>query len=237
MAREDPSMTGNDQLTPPEPSAGDYVHALAKAGVAGIPVLGGPAAEIFAALVQPPLDRRRHEWMTEVGECLCKLEAERGVDLAELRDNDEFIDIVMHASQVALRTSVAEKREALRNAVLNTAIGQSPSDAMRHMYLTWIGDFTEWHLRVLKLFGSPGEWKHAVGGPNLSHMESNVKSSLNRAYPDLRQSPALRDMVISDPDRAVADSAPSTEQRVHRSPRGMSSAQARSERLRQAMAF
>ena len=41
--------------TPPEPTAGDTAHLITKAGLSAIPILGGPAAELFSALVVPPL--------------------------------------------------------------------------------------------------------------------------------------------------------------------------------------
>ena len=55
-------------IEPPKPTTGDVAHALTKAGLSMIPVVGGPAVEIFQHLVQPPLERRLNEWMEQVGE-------------------------------------------------------------------------------------------------------------------------------------------------------------------------
>lgn len=146
-------MTTNE-LKPPKMTKSDVMHAITKAGLSVIPVIGGPAVELFQHLVQPPLDRRRGEWMTAIGEKLQELE-NRGIDIEALGQKDEFISAVMHASQIALRTHQDEKRKALRNAVLNVASGQSPGEALEHMFFDWIDSLSVLHLQTIKLFQNP----------------------------------------------------------------------------------
>lgn len=143
-----------DQLEPPKMTKGDAAHAITKAGLSAIPVVGGPAVELFQHLIQPPLERRRGEWMAAVGEKLQELE-NRGIDIEALGQKEEFVSAVMHASQIALRTHQDEKREALRNAVFNVASGQSPGEALEHMFFEWIDSLSVLHLQILKLFQSP----------------------------------------------------------------------------------
>ena len=150
---------------PPQQSAGDVVHVIVKAGIASIPHVGGAGAEIFAAIVQPPLERRRNQWMQEVGEALRRLEQDRGIDLAALQDNDVFLDTVMTASQIALRTSQQEKKAALRNAILNATLPQSLDESRQQFYIHLIDTFTVWHLRLLKLFQDPVTWFREHGKP------------------------------------------------------------------------
>jgi hypothetical protein len=50
----------------PRATGADAVHTLAKAGLSAIPMVGGPAAELFQFLVQPPLEKRRIKWMEQV---------------------------------------------------------------------------------------------------------------------------------------------------------------------------
>lgn len=141
-------------LETPATTKGDAAHALAKAGLSVIPGIGGPAVELFQYLVQPPLERRRVEWMATVGEKLKELE-NRGIDIKGLGQKEEFISAVMHASQIALRTHQDQKREALRNAVFNVAAGQSPGEALEHMFFEWIDSLSLLHLQILRLFQSP----------------------------------------------------------------------------------
>lgn len=167
----------SDRLEPPKASKGDAAHAIAKAGLSAIPVVGGPAVELFQYLIQPPLERRRTEWMASVGGKLQELE-DRGIDLAELGQKDEFISAVMHASQIALRTHQDEKREALRNAVFNVAAGQSPGEALEHMFFEWIDSLSVLHLQMLRLFQSP------IAPPSMSM--GGLSSVLEYNMPHLR---------------------------------------------------
>ena len=73
-------------IEPPKPTTGDVAHALTKAGLSMIPVVGGPAVELFQHLFQPPLERRGNEWMEQVGEKLLSLE-QSGLNLGDLQSN------------------------------------------------------------------------------------------------------------------------------------------------------
>ena len=169
-------MTGK-KIEVPKQSKGDVAHALTKAGLSVIPVVGGPAVELFQLLIQPPLEKRRTEWMADVGEKLRELEV-KGLKLEDLQKNEEFVSAVMYASHVALRTHKAEKLNALRNAILNVAKGQAPEETVQHLFLNFIDSFTELHLRILKAFQAPSP------PPNLSM--GGLSDELEHNIPDLR---------------------------------------------------
>lgn len=160
-------------IEPPKQSKADLVHLAAKAGLSAIPVLGGPAAELFQLLIQPPLERRRAEWMAAIGEKLQELE-ENGVRLDRLAENEDFITAAMHASNIALRTHQQEKIDALRNAVLNVAVGQAPTDALQHMFFRWIDTLSPLHLRMLKFFQAPTPQPGLSIGALSSVLEHNM---------------------------------------------------------------
>lgn len=163
----------------PAQSKGDVAHALAKAGLSTIPVVGGPAVEIFQLLVQPPLEKRRAEWMQAVGEKLQQLE-EKGLNLEDLQKNEQFVSAVMHATQAAMRTHVAAKRHALRNAILNIAVGQSADETVLHLLLSFIDDLTEMHLRILKAFHQPAVPPGLSMGGLSSVLEYGIPALANR---------------------------------------------------------
>jgi len=144
----------DEKYVVPKRTGGDTAHVGAKAGLSAIPVVGGPAAELLQFLLQSPIEKRRDQWMLEVAEGLRTLEAE-GLRLEDLQSNDEFVSIVLQATHIALRTHQAQKRDALRNAVLNVANGSSVEDALQSLFLNLVDSFTEWHLRILKLFHAP----------------------------------------------------------------------------------
>lgn len=178
-------MSKDKKYKPPKSTKGDTAHAVARAGLSAIPVAGGAASELFSMLITPPLERRRREWMEEVGKGLGRLEQELGVKLEDLRENPAFIDTAMHASQAAMRNSQREKREALRNAVLHSALPQAPEQALQILFLDLVDAFTEWHLRMLKLFQDPVAWfeRNHTRGPNVGM--GALAHILTAAFPEL----------------------------------------------------
>jgi hypothetical protein len=179
----------DEKLQTPERSRGDAGHALAKAVLSVVPVVGGPAAELFQFVVQPPLEKRREAWMRDVGEKLHELEA-KGLDLTKLQENDQFISAVMHASQAALRTHKAEKLAALRNAVLNIAQGLAPDEVRQHLLLSFIDQLSESHLRILKTFHAP------AAPPGMSM--GGLGNVLEHNFADLRGQRELYDQLWKD---------------------------------------
>ena len=163
----------------PASSKGDIAHSLAKAGLSLMPIAGGPAVELFQLMVQPPLEKRRNEWMQAVGEKLQELES-KGLNLQDLQQNEEFITAVMHATQAAMRTHIASKRDALRNAILNVATGQAPDETVQHILLEFVDTLTEMHLRILKVFHAPNPPSGMSMGGLSNVLEYNIPELRNR---------------------------------------------------------
>lgn len=183
--------------SPPDKTPGDAAAAVTRAGLSAIPLIGGPAVELFNALVTPPLERRREEWMRTVGEDLARLEADRGIRIEELRANPVFVDTLLQASHSAVRTHHAEKHEALRAAVLNAALPEAPEEALQQMFVAWIGDLTAWHLRILRFFHDPPGWM-AQNGRGLPSGGSSLDGMLLAAYPDLQGKRLLYDQIWTE---------------------------------------
>lgn len=149
---------------PPKATAGDAAHLVVKAGLSSIPVVGGPAAELFAALIIPPLAKRRDEWVQSVVDGLKKLEERiEGFSIDALKDNEAFITVVMHATQAVIRNHHQDKRDALRSAVLNVASGNAPDEDLQLMFLNFVDSFAPWHLRLLRFFQDPKAYGAARG--------------------------------------------------------------------------
>jgi len=173
----------------PKPSKGDTAHALIKAGISAVPMIWGPSAELFQHLVQPPLERRRVEWMEYVGDKLVELD-QRGVDIEKLSKNDEFVSAVLHASQLAVRTHRQEKREALRNAIFNIASGRVPEESVQQMFLEYIDSLTELHVQLLKMFQKPPASANVMMGA--------LSSVIETAMPNLRGKGAVYNQAWGD---------------------------------------
>ena len=193
-------MAQKQKYEPPEPDKGDVVHTIVRAGLSSIPVVGGAAVELFQMVFAPPLEKRRDEWMNQVGETLRVLEQERGVGIDDLQANDVFIDTVLQASQIAFRSSQEEKRRALRNVIYNAALSDPPEQSLQQIFLNLIDSFTVWHLRILKLFDNPLEWakenEHQFAEVAISG--SLARNILESAFPDLLGKRAMYDQIWQD---------------------------------------
>lgn len=189
----------NESLTPPKATAADHAHTLGRAGISSIPIVGGPAVELFQMLITPSLEKRKLEWMESVAEGLQRLEEKHGNIIDDLKSNDAFIDTVMLASHAAVRTSQQEKKQALRNAVLNAALPQPPDESRQLLFISWVESFTPWHLRMLKLFANPLDWYQENGRqPPQYHFAGSLSAMLVDAYPELKDERALFDKVCKD---------------------------------------
>lgn len=191
-------MNNEDKYKPPKPSTGDAIHAVARAGLGMIPVAGAAATELLNAIVAPPLEKRRNKWMEEIGQALRVLEEKMGIVLESLQQNEEFIDVALEATRIAIKTSNQEKREALKNAILNSALPNPPEESLQKMFLSFIDTLTIWHLKLLELFNDPPAYieKHRV---NFSGYSMGAMSHLiENTFPELRGRRDLYDLIWKD---------------------------------------
>lgn len=188
-----------EKYQPPEPNWQDRGHAIARAGLGSIPVVGAAATELFQLVVTPSLEKRRVEWMNSVAEALLKLEEKGKTRLADLAPDAAFIDTVLQASQAALRNSQEEKRKALLNAVLNAALPNPPDESRRQMFIEWIDSLTVWHLRIFLLLADPPKWFKDNNKPVPEYyITSSLSDLIAKAFPELGSQRDLYDQIAKD---------------------------------------
>ena len=189
----------DDKYPPPEQDKGDAAYAAGRALLSAIPVAGGAAVELFQFIITPPLEKRRNDWMREIGQAVQNLEQNKGIDVEQLKSNDVFIDTLLQASQIALRNSQEDKLIALKNAVINSALPQPIEQTLQQMFLDWIDTFTVWHIRVLSLFHNPQNWATDNNKPLPTNISmGGLDTILGHAFPELAQDRALYDQIWKD---------------------------------------
>lgn len=191
-------MNEENKYKPPEASSGDVAHAIVRSGLGAIPFAGTAAIELLNAIVASPLERRRTKWMEDVGSALKELEDKMGIVLESLQENEEFIDIAIEATQLAIKTSNHEKREALKSAILNSALPNPPEESLQKIFLSFVDTFTVWHLKILDLFNDPQGYleKHRIKFSDysmgaMSHLVENT-------FPELKGRRDLYDLIWKD---------------------------------------
>ena len=187
------------KLDPPKSSAKDKAHSLVRGGIGTTPLVGSVAAELFNILVAPPLERRLDDWRESVGERLLELENAGFLKISDLQDNDDFVSIVAKASQYAVTTHNEEKREALRNAVINTALGVEPDEAMRQMFLRFVDELTGAHVQVLSLLQDAQGWyQRRNRQPPQYHIAGSLSQMISDAWPELKNQRDLLEQIHKD---------------------------------------
>jgi hypothetical protein len=183
----------------PKKSGGDYAHKAGEVLVSSLPVVGPAVAALFNEVIIPPLERRRDQFLQELYDALKELEEKvEGFKIENLSENEMFITAVMHASRAATQNHQQEKREALRNAVLNSASRTAPEEDLQLMFFNWIDELTSWHLRILKFFDSPENWvnKHGIEIPDWP--KAKPLRVFFEVYPQMKNKTQILNLMIQD---------------------------------------
>jgi hypothetical protein len=175
----------------PKQRTGEILQAAAKAGLSTIPIAGGPLAELLGLVIGPKLNERREKWLESIAERLVKLEEkdkDKEFKIENLINNENFTTAFAYAMTIAVRNHQEEKIEALRNAVLNTALLSSTEEEDLHlMFLNFVDVFTPWHIRLLLFFDNPKEYciRNNINVTNL--FMGSPSRVLEQAFPSLRR--------------------------------------------------
>jgi len=195
---------GENEKDKLQPTSKDWIHTLTKAGLSAIPVVGGPAAELFSAIIIPPLSKRRDEWIESIAEGLKQLQDKyAGFNIEDLQQNETFITTAMHATQAAIRNHQKEKKEALRNAVLNSALPNDPDGDIQLIFIQLVDSITPWHLRILKHINDSSrglEYTDDTGSLNQHGPSRAIPQSIVSAFPELKAYRLLSAQVLEDLD-------------------------------------
>lgn len=155
-----------------------------------MPGVGGSISEFFSMVITPPLSKRRDEWIIAIHERLLKLEEKlEDFSIENLKENDLFISVFLHATIIAMRTHQKEKIEALRNAVINTAISLPFEDNIQFIYLNLVERYTPLHLKLLKKMDD--FYPKDVHKLLLHSSGSFIKSDISELMPELQNNPEL----------------------------------------------
>lgn len=186
----------------PKPGPKDYVLAFFRGAISSIPfpIAPGVAAEMFSFIITPPLEKRRDEWLVALAEGLVGVQEQvEELSLERLSENEAFVTVVLKASHLAMRSHQQEKLEALRNAVLNSALPNAPEDDLQLIFLDLVDTLTAWHLRILRLFDNPLKWAEQNQRTlPVGWGAASTGQVLLQAYPELRGNDELQNKIIKD---------------------------------------
>jgi hypothetical protein len=184
---------------PNKKTAGDAAYEITKAAISAIPVASGPVAALFENIFTAPLEKRKHTWLEELADAITKLQRKvDGLTPEALAKNEVFVTVALQASQIALRNHQKEKLDALRNAVVNSALPNSPQEDQQIIFLRLLDQLTSWHLRILAVLDGPEEWMSRNGVTNPGWGMGGVATVLQHCLPQLRGQRDFYDQLVRD---------------------------------------
>lgn len=169
-------------------------YAIAKGTVGSVPAVGGVLSELFGVAFTDPANKRREQILLDMDFRLRKLE-EEGFDIQELSQSQEFLTIAIQAYHIAMKTHQADKRAALMNAISNTP-KLSIDENVKQMYLTYIDEFNEWHLKILSFLDNPIKYFDQDKKP--SFYAAGKAALLTIAFPELSSQRVFYDRIVMD---------------------------------------
>jgi hypothetical protein len=176
---------------PPEKSTSREIVEKAVEGAVGmVPIVGSPLAAAFALAMGWSYNKRMQLWFEDVAEAIRELQdaAEDWPALEDLRENDVFVDAVVHASRAAQATHQEEKLRALRNGVLNSIAPDAPSVDEQARFFRLVDELTPSHLRLLNFLQDPGA-AFAAAGLDRPSLMMGGRMTLLEMLPDFRGRP------------------------------------------------
>jgi hypothetical protein len=142
----------------------DYFRDIAKIPVSLIPT----GSSILDLVFTSPISKRKDAWAKELGEIVQRL-LDNGLSVEDLQNNEKFIDVVFQATQIAIKTSQKVKIDALKNAVVNTALDELYDASIVQIFLNLIDELTPLHFNLLANSKASSEFKAAgFGGCSIS---------------------------------------------------------------------
>jgi hypothetical protein len=136
----------------------DVGYASIKGMLGSFPIVGPYISEIYGISVNSPIQKRLTEHLCKITNQLETLEKAQLLTLDYLKSNQEFLDILIHSGEIAMKNSQEEKLELLRNAVINTALGIDVSRDEKSMLMNIINEITPLHYKLLKMFYQPKDY-------------------------------------------------------------------------------
>ncbi|EGQ9099369.1 hypothetical protein J4H24_15455 [Vibrio alginolyticus] len=174
-----------EKYSPAVEPAEDKIHRLIRSIIGLAPIGSGTALEVFNSIWQDPVQSRIEAWMHDITMSLIELQARDESIIESLKSNDEFLSIFASANQIILRTHQQEKREYLRNAVINSLVNNDVSYDVKHTFMHLVDRMTPSHVVTLKALSDGIIWG-AANAPTEARYPYFASKLLIKSLPEFQ---------------------------------------------------
>lgn len=146
-----------DPPSQPRTGARDAVE-VGVAGLLGlVPGAGGWLSAGFQKVFAQQEQNRLNAYLANLAAVINRLtETVEGLTAEQLASTPEFYDAAVTAARIATATASEQKQRALRNALFHLGSEGAPDTDLRMVFIRYIDELTDTHVRVLQYFASAG---------------------------------------------------------------------------------
>jgi len=149
MAEEPVKLFATRAQRLPQPEEGQTLREAIEKGIEQVPVVGPITTFIASRFWTPSASRRLEEWLKEFADDFdhhCE-----GCSVEKLVKDEVFISASIQVARIVVGTHLSEKRNYLRNALLNIATGKSHDEIKQQIFLNAIEVFSPAHVKALNI--------------------------------------------------------------------------------------
>lgn len=170
---------------------------------ATIPTVVGPfVVEIIQQLLKKPMQKRTVDWMQEVTDAINQIASQQeNFTPSKLAENEDFVSILLRASDLAVKTHQSEKRTFFKNAIISSGMPKPPSLDKQMFFLRTIDELSLNQILVLSFYDDPRGWltKRNINRPE--YHSAPRSAILVHAYPGLANDAYLNELIFSELQR------------------------------------
>ncbi|MGI0060483.1 MAG: hypothetical protein ACREBJ_12030, partial [Nitrosotalea sp.] len=164
----DASSDNQDSTNPILQKIKDYsgVASGAAASVVGIstydPILAISGVVTFFSSFIAPFERKNgSKFLDDLKRDFEELEKQRNIKFSEMLNSDKVLSAILEAYPIAVRTYQEEKREILRNTILNISLPSNIDDDLQFSFINYVGRLTPSHIVALQKYSD--YWNLSLG--------------------------------------------------------------------------
>lgn len=155
----------------------DTVEIIGKTAISAIPFVGTFATEVYDTVKENCLAKRQEEWKQILEERLIAVEC----SIEEIKSHELFATSLIKATELAIKTSLIEKKKHLANAVANSLEANLDEDKLL-LFFDLLDKYTISHIKIILFFNNPSKFEEVK---NDSHIMGSPTILLFKVFPEL----------------------------------------------------
>lgn len=159
------------------------------------PLSATAASQIIDSVFRTPYEKRKAE-VTEDQILVLQEAVNRRPNLTteDIEKHDTFISASIRAAQIGFNTHEQEKREYLRNALLNVLLGTTADETKQQIFFNAIDAFAPAHVKALHVLAGRAK----VPWPTATINNRTFLAAIEATMPKLKGQSPLIDAILND---------------------------------------